>query len=254
MKRKKTNAEMGKSSSNGEQKRCVTQQKNPQVKRFKKNLIENRPLPAKRAKMAPKTDEAAASSLVDYSAPGVSGNPSSNLHTPQENITCVVCLDTRYLQETLATPCGHTFHKLCLQTWLQNGSYCPICRIPLNTVPIPRFGDIPPIPLSNLRHQVLRNLASMRERFSPHFNLSLTDFQQQLRRNFESARERLAPSFRLVYSDIRDRVRGNLVELRERIHPYSSFTFEQDTPDGRVKLSMSYFFGWNISYNFSLTQ
>ncbi|QVL57612.1 MAG: hypothetical protein KFB93_00620 [Simkaniaceae bacterium] len=49
----------------------------------------------------------------------------THLFQPQ----CSICLDEVLppLQKT-DTFCRHTFHKVCLETWLKTGDSCPICR------------------------------------------------------------------------------------------------------------------------------
>lgn len=45
------------------------------------------------------------------------------------NKSCIICLENYKLDELLTTlPCTHSFHKLCLEGWLQSHATCPICR------------------------------------------------------------------------------------------------------------------------------
>lgn len=42
---------------------------------------------------------------------------------------CSICLEKIYeRQRRTALPCGHTFHALCVETWLRQNSTCPLCR------------------------------------------------------------------------------------------------------------------------------
>ena len=36
--------------------------------------------------------------------------------------------------------CGHTFHRTCVQPWLQSKPYCPICKVPAEILS-PDFSD-----------------------------------------------------------------------------------------------------------------
>ena len=38
---------------------------------------------------------------------------------------CPICLEYLYYKNIIKTPCNHTFHKSCLETWNHN---CPLCR------------------------------------------------------------------------------------------------------------------------------
>ncbi len=40
---------------------------------------------------------------------------------------CVICChDTD--EHTMTTPCGHTYHDVCLQTWMRQKHQCPMCK------------------------------------------------------------------------------------------------------------------------------
>lgn len=46
-----------------------------------------------------------------------------------EGTPCALCLDSDEQTEgNLRPPCGHIFHKSCLQNWLLRGNFCPVCR------------------------------------------------------------------------------------------------------------------------------
>lgn len=41
-------------------------------------------------------------------------------------IDCSVCLDQG--NECVSLRCGHSFHKMCITTWLKTSLTCPVCR------------------------------------------------------------------------------------------------------------------------------
>ena len=46
---------------------------------------------------------------------------------------CSVCQDKFSLNETVkCLPCGHLFHKECIEPWLKLHNACPVCRKPLD--------------------------------------------------------------------------------------------------------------------------
>lgn len=48
-------------------------------------------------------------------------------------VACSLCLEQNEQNEgNVKTPCGHIFHKTCIQDWLICGDFCPICRFSFN--------------------------------------------------------------------------------------------------------------------------
>ena len=50
---------------------------------------------------------------------------------PRTELTdvCVICLETNG-NDGVSLPCGHAFHKVCVEMWLTVGDRCPVCRAP----------------------------------------------------------------------------------------------------------------------------
>ena len=56
----------------------------------------------------------------------VSDSPNT---TATETIKCDICYDQLHNQATaVLNPCGHMFHNLCVEQWLQRRQICPYCR------------------------------------------------------------------------------------------------------------------------------
>merc|ERR1712129_445976 len=46
---------------------------------------------------------------------------------------CVICIqDLVDGDEVRTMPCGHTFHRECMDVWLQRSRFCPLCRRPID--------------------------------------------------------------------------------------------------------------------------
>lgn len=46
-----------------------------------------------------------------------------------KNEECSICQDKYgFLDEICELPCGHKFHKDCVDKWLENNTTCPMCR------------------------------------------------------------------------------------------------------------------------------
>jgi hypothetical protein len=55
-------------------------------------------------------------------------------HKESNDAACPVCAeDFRRRERLLEMPCGHSFHPVCLQTWLRETNSCPVCRFELET-------------------------------------------------------------------------------------------------------------------------
>ena len=52
----------------------------------------------------------------------------------EEKASCSVCTDEYEVEEEVREmPCGHKFHKDCLDPWLKLRNSCPVCRFELPT-------------------------------------------------------------------------------------------------------------------------
>ena len=56
--------------------------------------------------------------------------PASKLNV--EEFDCILC--RRLLFESVTTPCGHTFCRLCLDRALDHSAHCPLCKTSLEEV------------------------------------------------------------------------------------------------------------------------
>lgn len=41
---------------------------------------------------------------------------------------CIICFNTDGIAEHQALQCGHSFHCVCIQQWLEYKDTCPLCR------------------------------------------------------------------------------------------------------------------------------
>jgi ubiquitin-protein ligase len=56
-------------------------------------------------------------------------NNNNNNNHQTTDYACSVCFDTKELTETVLSPCGHRFHKVCLDEHVAaNAALCPMCR------------------------------------------------------------------------------------------------------------------------------
>lgn len=42
--------------------------------------------------------------------------------------TCAVCLEDAAAEDAAKLPCGHEFHRACIDQWLRRSGVCPVCR------------------------------------------------------------------------------------------------------------------------------
>lgn len=55
--------------------------------------------------------------------------------------TCAICVDFLTCEDSVAIPCGHTFHDKCIREWKKQSSTCPQCRVKFKT-PIKLFFEL----------------------------------------------------------------------------------------------------------------
>ena len=46
----------------------------------------------------------------------------------RRNVECPICLETRAVASVRELPCGHVFHRECIDKWNQISRTCPVCR------------------------------------------------------------------------------------------------------------------------------
>ncbi|GMI80532.1 hypothetical protein HRI_001722500 [Hibiscus trionum] len=58
-------------------------------------------------------------------------NYSDECFVASDDAQCIVCLSEYHANDTLRILpyCGHFFHVTCIDTWLQQHSTCPVCRL-----------------------------------------------------------------------------------------------------------------------------
>ncbi|GBL91990.1 hypothetical protein AVEN_102557-1 [Araneus ventricosus] len=49
----------------------------------------------------------------------------SSVETPYN---CTICMDSTRRKKMKQLECSHSFHQLCLETWLKKSKTCPYCR------------------------------------------------------------------------------------------------------------------------------
>lgn len=54
------------------------------------------------------------------------GEPLCAVHARMKE--CPICLDITHAPRSRRLPCGHTFHRACIDTWLRHNPTCPVCR------------------------------------------------------------------------------------------------------------------------------
>jgi len=64
--------------------------------------------------------------------------------TPTREESCAICMtDYETAEEYRVLPCGHDFHKACIDQWLKKKALCPLCRTWINRERIEQNAIIP---------------------------------------------------------------------------------------------------------------
>jgi len=63
----------------------------------------------------------------------VAPTPEQESKTAKEHKSCMICLCDYETDEVLRTlPCFHSYHKDCIDKWLQENKKCPVCKNPIS--------------------------------------------------------------------------------------------------------------------------
>ena len=71
---------------------------------------------------------------------------------------CNICYEPLQRNDSIKTPCNHTFHKDCICSWLKRKNTCPSCR-----ATIPQNNWCPNLPKKNWTLEDLENPQRRRE-------------------------------------------------------------------------------------------
>ncbi|XP_020173406.1 uncharacterized protein [Aegilops tauschii subsp. strangulata] len=52
-----------------------------------------------------------------------------------DELSCPICLEEDDAAAWKETPCGHRFHRRCVERWLREKESCPMCRREIVTMP-----------------------------------------------------------------------------------------------------------------------
>jgi len=63
-----------------------------------------------------------------YLSERVKSNDQSLSERKYCDVDCCICMEKIFVDECKETECNHTFHKGCLDRWLEESSSCPLCR------------------------------------------------------------------------------------------------------------------------------
>jgi len=56
-------------------------------------------------------------------------NRNTKLEISKNNDICAICLQSMKLNEIVRkSTCGHTYHVICIDKWLEEKSSCPLCK------------------------------------------------------------------------------------------------------------------------------
>ncbi|KAF8782279.1 uncharacterized protein LOC129962862 [Argiope bruennichi] len=60
--------------------------------------------------------------------PNISGESQPPSVDTSTDYKCSICLDSTRRKKMKPLPCSHTFHQICIDTWLKMSRRCPLCR------------------------------------------------------------------------------------------------------------------------------
>ncbi|KAG8186970.1 hypothetical protein JTE90_005743 [Oedothorax gibbosus] len=99
---------------------------------MKMQKIPNKPLVNKKLGASEDTaKEAEMNAKRGACAWGVSGDSSKQWHGKEVDEPCTICFEEMTPKTEYKVDCGHTFHRTCIQEWINKKSDCPICRVHL---------------------------------------------------------------------------------------------------------------------------
>jgi hypothetical protein len=63
----------------------------------------------------------------------IESNTRASTWESSETRECVICVEDLALGDQVRTlPCGHVYHKECVDTWLRSSRLCCLCRLPID--------------------------------------------------------------------------------------------------------------------------
>ena len=79
---------------------------------------------------------------------------------------CSICLNENKKYRNLTCSCGHTFHKKCINRWLNSNNDCPLCKRIIKKEEVPDSAEMLTICLNQLR-DIRQHYIELAELYAP---------------------------------------------------------------------------------------
>ena len=134
--------------------------------------------------------------------------------------SCAICCDSESYLDWQTLPCGHSFHGICLSSWLWKNKSCPVCRTSEENYEVDNESDLE---ILDMIHEDIETQAKRSE-----------NIQKAIKRSKKAPADSLIVKQVSTYSKWKAELKKSLTEQKSASDDYSALQKEFEKTEQKI--------------------